>query len=228
MILQRDKLIDHYRKAKAKSESFSVSEQNEKEKETLQNTLNKKKDSINKIIQELHSTENTKTGKINDVFITFKNSKYSKFLFNTYNKTKCTRCCMIFCCKYSSIKKLYYKKTLMNIQKNPDNPSNIKWQNMVISPSKKCLWKFLAIALSTFLILISFGIIVTGKYFEDLLNEGFNSNLNCDYLEYSMDSVQQEYFDKKLGKKSRIKTYCFCKAISCRAWNHARVRLRFP
>jgi len=101
----------------------------------------------------------------------------------------------------------------LEIQKNPDNPSNVKWQNMLVSPCNKCASKFLSIILSFFLILIGFGIIVSSKYFQDILNEEFDNNINCAFVKYSEKSVITEFLRTDIPKRNRIQTFCFCKNL---------------
>jgi len=213
LILKKEKEVANYFDKKTKLESILKIPNNEKAIESLKNNLESKKENLKKTMEELNSTEIKKSGKINDIFITFSSPRYSKFLFNKFNKSRCTRFWFICCCNYKKIKNLNYKNSWLNIKKNPDNPTNIKWQNMLISPWSKCFFKFISIFLSIFLILISFGIIVAGKYFEDLLNQEFNNDLNCNYVEYTLKSVQDEYFNQNLSKRSRIQTYCFCKNL---------------
>lgn len=176
----------------------------------LNTDMKKLKIQILKIINQIKTHENTSSGKINDILITFLETKYSKFIFNSYNKSKCTRCCYIFCCKYDKIKRFYFKNSWLEIQKNPDNPSNIKWQNMLVSPCNKCCSKSFSIILSFLLILIGFGIIVGSKYFQDVLNTEFNNEVNCNFVSYTDTSVIQEYFTNDIPKRNRIQTFCFC------------------
>lgn len=165
---------------------------------------------IFKVVSEIKTLEKENHSKVNDVLVTFLEPKYSKFIYASYNKNKCTRCCYIFCCKYYRLKRFYYKNRWLEIKKNPDNPSNIKWQNMLTSPCKKCISKFFSILLSILLILIGFGIVIGSKYFQDMLNTEFNNDINCSFVEFDEIRVVNEYMRTDIPKRNRILTYCFC------------------
>ena len=183
------------------------------EHRSLMEDLKSLKKKIIEIIEKLKSFENSNDAKVNDILITFLEPKYSRFIYASYNKNKCTRCCYIFCCRYNQIKRFYYKDSWLQIKKNPDNPSNIKWQNMLVSSCNKCVSKFFSIFLSFFLILIGFGIIVSSKYFQDILNEEFDNNINCAFVGYSEKSVITEFLRTDIPKRNRIQTFCFCKNL---------------
>ncbi len=177
----------------------------------LIDSLKDLKKELIEIIKKLKNIENKNNSKVNDILITFYEPKYCKFIYSSYQKNKCTRFFYIFCCKYSEIKRFYYKKKWLQINKNPDNPSNIKWQNMIISPVNRCLSKSFSIFLSILLILIAFGIIVGGNIFQELVNKEFDNNIDCNFVEYNENTVISEYLRTDIPKRNRVQTFCFCK-----------------
>lgn len=213
LILNREKLVGDYLDKKAKMKVLMEENAKPKKMENLKASIEKKRDEINKTLLALSSAEVLKSGRINDIFITFTDPKFSKFIYNSYNKTKCTRCCYIMCCNYNKLRRFYYKNAWLEVKKNPDNPSNIKWQNMLVSKCNKCFSKSFSIILSTFLILIGFGIIVGSKVLQDNLNQEFNTEIRCEYVDYNSNTAQTEFFNTLVPNRNKVQTYCFCQKM---------------
>lgn len=168
------------------------------------------KNRISETIDKIKMIEGDYDGKVNDILVTFLEPRYATFIYNSYNKTKCSRCWTIFCCNYRSIKHLYYKDSWLTIHKNPDNPSNIKWQNMLISPTSRFCSNFISISFSIFLICCGIGIIISLKIYQGIVNKEFDSNIDCNSVTFDTQSVINEYNDLETSKRNRILTYCFC------------------
>lgn len=213
-IVKRENLIKEYISLKTKLDLYLLERNlynDDKKIERLEKGINNVKNKIISVQNDLKRNDNQHIEKINDIFITFFHTKFAKYIFNSYNKSKFTRFWYFFCCSQKRIKKFYYKDQWLKIEKNPDNPSNINWQNMIIGTYDKIFLKFLSVVLSIFLILISFGIVITGKYFQELLDKEFDNNVDCKFIDYDINSVRVEFFTQNIPKRNRLKTFCFCR-----------------
>lgn len=59
-----------------------------------------------KIVNSEITISSCNLAKIDDFFITFTNQNYSAKFFEAYQKSNCTRCCIICCCRKSEIEHL--------------------------------------------------------------------------------------------------------------------------
>ncbi len=84
---------------------------------------------------------------------------------------------------------------------------------MLVSPCNKCISKFFAVILSCLLILVGFALVVSSKYFQDIINDEFDNNINCTYVKYTEQSVISEFLRTDIPKRNRIQTFCFCKNL---------------
>jgi hypothetical protein len=214
-ILEKDKLIKDYKEKK-----LLLDELIEKNDPKDELKITKKKEKLEKnrikienIIKLLEDNEQVKDLIINDVFITFTHPIYNKYLVKTYSKTKCTRCCYIFCCKFKKIKHLYFENNWINMEKNPDNPSDIKWENMLLTKTKKFFSKSISILLAFFLILIGFMFVVLGKYYQEKLNKEFNIQIDCKFVQIDkIDEIIKEY-NSEIPARNKFQVFCFCENI---------------
>jgi len=216
LILEREKLISEFKEEKiALDQMIDLNDRKDELKIVIKTgKLEKKRKKIEKIISSLGDDEDIKNLRINDIFITFTHPRYRKYLYKTYDKTKCTRCCYIFCCKYKKIKHLYFEDKWININRNPDNPSNIKWENMLLTRTKKCFSKSISILLAFFLILIGFMFIVLGKYYQEVLNKEFNLQIDCNFVPIdNVNEVYQEY-RANIPERNKLKIFCYCKNLA--------------
>lgn len=62
-----------------------------------------KSETINGMIKK---TKDKDSNKVNDIYITFRIQKYSDIITKAYNRGKCSRCCLIFCCQKKKIEHL--------------------------------------------------------------------------------------------------------------------------
>lgn len=59
---------------------------------------------------------------------------------------------------------------------------------------------------------MSLGIVVGGKYIQTLLDQNFNSDVDCTFVKFSnITEVELEYNNTNIANISKIKTYCYCK-----------------
>jgi hypothetical protein len=91
-----------------------------------------------------------------------------------------------------------------------DEPSNIIWQNINYPYFKKCFRAFFAILIGIVIICISFGVAIAAKYANDALSKEFNINVDCTFVEYTVDSIKTEFEDSNIPVRNKIMTYCFC------------------
>ena len=172
---------------------------------------------IEKQIKELNINITKLSGenfadKIKEIFFTFHYLKDAMKIHSVYSRNKCTRCCYIFWCNKRKINHLYYKNNWLNLTISPDEPSNIKWENMNYSSCKRFLRKTMVAFITFLLILASFGVIIGGKYFQENLDQQFDNNIDCDFVTYDVQSVYTEYI-LNMPSRNRVKTYCFCKNL---------------
>lgn len=73
--------------------------------EKFQKDLEEKCAEIKKVTEEIAICSSNLT-KINDIFITFTNQGLAGKFFELYNKTTCTRCSIICCCRKHEIEHL--------------------------------------------------------------------------------------------------------------------------
>ncbi len=92
-----------------------------------------------------------------------------------------------------------------------DSPSNILWQNVPYSNTRRFCKKFLAVVIAFILILASFGVVIGSKYAQIEINKSYNSNLDCTFISSTEDDVIQEYNDQTIVERSRVSTFCFCR-----------------
>lgn len=101
LYLEKDQLIQEKKEIRRKM----MKEDQKPNQEKLENELEKKTKQINEIEEELTKCS-TDLITINDLYVTFTNQHYADKFFSFYQKTKCTRCCIIFCCKGHEIQHL--------------------------------------------------------------------------------------------------------------------------
>jgi hypothetical protein len=190
--------------------------------------LKKTKSDLTEIIKKIKNLGDKSKQNINDIFVTFLEPRYASFIYNTYNKSRLSRFWTIFCCNYKSIKHLYYKGSWLTIHKNPDNPSNIKWQNMLISPSSRICSNIISIFFSIILILCGVGIVISLKIFEGTVNEEFDSDINCNFVTFEINSVIKEYNDLLKTKRNKILSYCFCSDLFYKKGITETINYNFP
>jgi hypothetical protein len=153
------------------------------------------------------------TGELNtikELYLTTRNQNLARMYKNLYKKTRCDRCCLIFCCQGSKIKHLYFKDRWLNIKLARDEPSNIKWENVTYPSWKRFFRKLLAYTVSFILIIASFGIIIGGKFAQEELSKDFNINLDCSQTKVELSDVKLEYENTLLSSKEKVETYCYC------------------
>ena len=93
----------------------------------------------------------------------------------------------------------------------PDEPSNIKWQNLTYSESKRFFRKLLSFVLALLLISFSVGLVIGGKYANNEIEKDFNTSLDCSfYTQPTEAEVMLEFNDTTLENRAKTKTYCFC------------------
>lgn len=148
--------------------------------------------------------------KIEDLYLTFTDIKRPQYFTEIYRKNKCTRCCYIFCCQSKKIKHLYFKGEWLDVNYSPDVPSNIKWQNMTYPKCKSFMLKLVSIIISLIVIIAGLAVIVYGKQFQNSLNDQFDNNINCNFIDYTTNSVMTEYQDNTLSNRAKVQVYCFC------------------
>jgi hypothetical protein len=177
----------------------------------LENEYRLTVDKVVNIDKEIESNSNESVGTIHDIFITFINGKTPYNISKLYSMSRMSRCCYITCCNYKRIKHLYFNNAWLNVEYCPDDPTNIKWRNMTYSKVKRFCLRSLSTSLAVLIVLVGFGVIVAGKIIQDDVNESFNLDLNCDYVNYSIQEVALEYSSTTMPSKAKIKSYCFCK-----------------
>lgn len=146
---------------------------------------------------------------VKELYVTFRNQKIADFYNQQFRKSKCTRCCYIFCCNYKKIAHLYYKKKWMNTNYANDEPSNINWQNVPYASWKRFLRKLLSYIIAIIVMGASFLIIIYAKYEQKLLNQDFNTDIDCTYIDFSIENVIEEVA-YNIPKRDRINSYCYC------------------
>jgi hypothetical protein len=188
------------------------------EADNLQKRVKEYKEKVNKLTQELKEIELKMTkehkneeGYIDDVFITFTKKEHANLMFRKYNKNCCSRCCLIFCCQGKKIKPLYFKNKWIEMIDNPDEPSNIHWQNMSFHPFRRFIRKLFTIISAIILIVAGLAVIAGGSYLQRLVEQKFDTNLNCKYIQYSKESAMEESRDESIQGKNKVKTTCYCK-----------------
>jgi len=92
-----------------------------------------------------------------------------------------------------------------------DSPSNILWQNVPYSNSRRFWKKLLAIVIALILIIASFGIVIGAKYAQIEINKNYNANVECSFIGYREEDVVEEFLDETIVERSKVKTFCFCR-----------------
>jgi hypothetical protein len=190
--------------------------------------LRKTKSEITEIIKKIKNLSDRSDEKINDIFVTFLEPRYASFIYKSYNKSRLSRCWTIFCCNYKSIKHLYYKGSWLKIDHNPDNPSNIKWENMLISSRSRLCSKIISLIFSIILIFFGIGIVISLKIYMEIVNEEFDSSINCNFITYDINSVIKEYNDPLKIKRNKILNYCFCSDMFYKKGLTETLNYKFP
>jgi hypothetical protein len=90
-----------------------------------------------------------------------------------------------------------------------DEPSNINWQNTNYPNYKKCCRTFIALLIGILIICVSFGVAIATKYANDALSAEFNINIDCTFVEYTVDQIKTEY-ESDIPLQNKVLTYCFC------------------
>lgn len=161
-----------------------------------------------KAIRDL--THSGELNTIKEVYLTARNQNIARLFYRIYSKSKCDRFWIICCCQKYKIKHLYYKNNWLNLKFARDEPSNIKWQNVAYSSCLRFLRSAFSYLISFILIIVSFAIIIGGKYAQATLYEDYNLNLDCSTITATTDNLISEYQDKSLVTKEKTYTYCFC------------------
>jgi hypothetical protein len=91
-----------------------------------------------------------------------------------------------------------------------DEPSNINWQNIPYSESRRCCRKIFAVFISFLVILLTFGIVIIQQKFISSITEDFDPNINCSNLGLNDREVIIEFINPSIPKKSKVKASCFC------------------
>jgi hypothetical protein len=92
-----------------------------------------------------------------------------------------------------------------------DSPSNIQWQNVPYSKTRRFCRKTFAVIVALILILASFGIVIGTKYAQIEIYKKFNPNVDCTFIDYTEEDVITEMTDSSILERSRVSTYCFCR-----------------
>ena len=71
----------------------------------LKSDLDEKRLDIKKVDEEIAICSSNLTT-IDDIYVTLTNQRFAGKLYEIYQITKCTRCCMIFCCRKQEIQHL--------------------------------------------------------------------------------------------------------------------------
>lgn len=96
-----------------------------------------------------------------------------------------------------------------------DEPSNIKWQNFSYSACKRLLRKSLSLLFALVLIVISFIIVVYGKYAQEQYISEYSTTVSCKFVkDFELESEVLKEIQSDLPTKSQVKLYCFCKEKS--------------
>jgi len=98
------------------------------------------------------------------------------------------------------------------MQHYTDSPSNILWQNVPYSDLRRFCRKLTSVIIACFLISCSFAVVIGTKYAQTTIFESFNSNVDCSFIQYSQQDVLAEYTDSTIAERSKVITFCFCRA----------------
>lgn len=101
LYLEKDKLFQEKKELRRKM----LKEEDQKNKEKFEKEYEEKVEEIKKIEEEI-TVSSTDLITINDLYVTFTNQHFADKFFGFYQKTKCTRCCIICCCKRHEIQHL--------------------------------------------------------------------------------------------------------------------------
>ncbi|MCQ2818082.1 MAG: hypothetical protein MJ252_12520 [archaeon] len=220
----KGKLVKEYRNKKQKIEENTekikdlqrnVSENDEKATETAVNKLNTEitnfKEEIKKIKEKLNNS--SELNEVNDIYVTFRSPKIAKTIKTAYKKTKCQRCCMIFCCDGDKIKPFYYKDKWLDIHTTRDEPSNIKWENITYSSCLKLLRYILSLLCAIIILLLTLYVMCIFKEYENNVKKEYNTDVDCGYLsaqEDFLDKAKEEYQNKEMDTREKVNVYCYC------------------
>lgn len=72
----------------------------------IQQKVNVLKTKIDQVDTKIKAAHNTGLSKVNDIYVTFTNQEYAQAFSQFYNRSKCSRCCLIFWCQRNKIKHL--------------------------------------------------------------------------------------------------------------------------
>jgi len=149
---------------------------------------------------------------IDDLYITFTNQHLASVFAQEYSMTAFTRFFMICCCRKDEIEHLYWKGEWMDVRAFPDEPSNLKWQNIPYSGCRRFARICLSVLIAIVVVLFSFGIVIGGKYVQNREDKVFNSDVDCSFVDYSNTTlILNEYNNPNVANINKIMTYCFCK-----------------
>jgi hypothetical protein len=101
LYIEKDNLIQEKKEIRRKM----MNQEKQLNQEKLEKELEEKTLEINKIEEQITKCSSELTT-INDLYITFTNQHYADKFYTFYQKTKCTRCCIICCCKGHEIQHL--------------------------------------------------------------------------------------------------------------------------
>jgi hypothetical protein len=149
---------------------------------------------------------------VDDMYMTFTHQKYRNYIMSNYSRSKCRRCCLICCCQSHKINHLYFKNDWLVVQESTDEPSNIRWENVPYSTSRRCIRKFCAVLIAIIVILASFGIVIGTKYAQIEINKQIDVDVDCTFFPSNIeDSMVIAEVD--LSERARVYTNCFCRNL---------------
>lgn len=100
----------------------------------------------------------------------------------------------------------------MNVKRDSQQPSTIKWQNLTYPGYKKVLRKMLSILFGLILIFISFVVVVFGEFYQNEFSDTYSPDIDCtfiqDYSNYTQ--IQIEYLSNQTIKLAQSKVNCYC------------------
>ena len=93
-------------------------------------------------------------------------------------------------------------------------PNNINWTNITYSWIKRLFRQIFSIVCAVFVLCFNFALVIASSYFQNKLNEDFNTEVECHLIsEPTVAEVQIEWNDVNLSDKAKIKSFCFCKDL---------------
>lgn len=105
-----------------------------------------------------------------------------------------------------------FRTKWLRIHDPVDLPTDIRWQNVPYSSGRRFIRKFFSIIIALIVILASFGIVIGAKYAQMEIDKTFNSNVDCGFISYDLEEMQNEYNDDSITLRNKVKTYCYCQS----------------